>query len=902
MKAATVHIDGRAHSVDAAQNLLHACLSLGLDLPYFCWHPALGSVGACRQCAVKQFRDEHDTHGKIVMACMTPAGDGTRISIEDKDAREFRASVIEWLMVNHPHDCPVCDEGGECHLQDMTVMTGHDYRRYRFTKRTFRNQDLGPFVNHEMNRCIECYRCVRFYRDYAGGRDFDVFGCHDDVYFGRHTDGALENGFSGNLIEICPTGVFDDKTLKQHFTRKWDLQTSPSVCVHCAVGCNTLPGERYGELRRIRNRYHHQVNGYFLCDRGRFGYQFVNSPERVRAPLRRQRAGADPEPVTAAAAIEFLAQLCAEPARIIGIGSPRASVEANFALRFLVGTERFHLGVREHERRLLARALSVLQDGPARTPSLHDVETADAALVLGEDVSNVAPRLALALRQLVRQAPMEIPDSLGIARWLDAAVRESIQGEKGPLFIAATGETLLDDVAAATYRAAPDELARLAYAVAHEIDAGAPGVDGGSDDLRALARRIADALAAATRPIIVAGTTGGSAAVLEGAANVAWALKRRGRDAQLSIVVPECNSVGAAILGGGSLEDALDKLQRGTADTLLVLENDLFSRVDDRTAEALLGTARHVVVIDHLLTETARRAEVLLPAATFAESSGTLISSEGRAQRFFDTFEPAGEVRASWRWLDELAVALGRKQRWSSLDEALVAIGEDVPALARVVEAAPSSRFRATGQRVPRETHRASGRTAVLAQIRLHEQPPPVDRDSPLAHSMEGHPGQPPPPLQPFFWSPGWNSIQSLNRFQEEVGGPLRGGDSGVRVLSPVPEAVYFATPPPPFAAVAGRWLVVPVYSLFGSEELSRLSPGIAERMSPPELALHPDDAGTLGVAAGGQVVLTMSDRTWPLALRVSTAVPRGVAGLSMVLPAVRGAVFPAWGTIAGTR
>ena len=201
-----------------------------------------------------------------------------------------------------------------------------------------------------------------------------------------------------------------------------------------------------------------------------------------------------------------------------------------------------------------------------------------------------------------------------------------------------------------------------------------------------------------------------------------------------------------------------------------------------------------------------------------------------------------------------------------------------------------------------RETHRASGRTAVLAQIRVHEPPPPADHDSPLAHSMEGYPGQPPPPLQPFFWSPGWNSIQSLNRFQEEVGGPLRGGDSGVRVLSPAPEAAYFATPPPPFTAVTGKWLVVPAYSLFGSEELSQLSPGVAERTPAPRLALHPDDARTLGVAADGQVVLTLGDRTWSLAVRVSPGIPRGVAELSMVLPAVRGVALPAWGNIAGAR
>ncbi len=128
---ATLFIDGKSYPVRDGQNLLQASLELGLDLPYFCWHPALGSVGACRQCAVKLFKDEQDTKGKLVMACMTPATDGVRISLEDPEAREFRASVIEWMMMSHPHDCPVCDEGGECHLQDMTVMTGHAYRRFR---------------------------------------------------------------------------------------------------------------------------------------------------------------------------------------------------------------------------------------------------------------------------------------------------------------------------------------------------------------------------------------------------------------------------------------------------------------------------------------------------------------------------------------------------------------------------------------------------------------------------------------------------------------------------------------------------------------------------------------------------------------------------------------------------
>src|SRR5574340_1034036 len=285
----TIHVDGQAYEAPADRDLLSVLIDLGVNLPYFCWHPALGSVGARRQCAVKLFHGESDTRGRIVMACMTPVSDGLRVAVMDPEVMDFRQRVIEWLMVNHPHDCPVCDEGGECHLQDMTVMTGHIYRRYRFDKRTHTNQNLGPFINHEMNRCIQCYRCVRFYRDYAGGRDFDAFAQRDHVYFGRHADGPLENEFSGNLVEVCPTGVFDDKTFKQHYTRKWDLQTAPSVCVHCGLGCNTIPGERYGMLRRIRNRYNGEVNGYFLCDRGRYGYVFVNDERRPRQPVCRER-------------------------------------------------------------------------------------------------------------------------------------------------------------------------------------------------------------------------------------------------------------------------------------------------------------------------------------------------------------------------------------------------------------------------------------------------------------------------------------------------------------------------------------------------------------------------------------------------------------------------------------
>lgn len=280
-----IYIDNKPYEVKPGKNFLHIALSLGFDVPYFCWHEALGSVGACRQCAVVQYKDEQDKNGRIVMSCMTDACDGARFSIDHPNAVSFRKSVIELLMTNHPHDCPVCDEGGECHLQDMTVMTGHNYRRYNYKKRTFRNQNLGPLIHHEMNRCITCYRCVRFYSDYAGGKDLNAFCSSNRVYFGRSEEGKLESDFSGNLVEVCPTGVFTDKIFRHQFVRKWDLQSSPAVCQLCSLGCNIYPQERGNILRRITNRYNEKINGYFLCDRGRFGHGFVNNDNRLRQSI-----------------------------------------------------------------------------------------------------------------------------------------------------------------------------------------------------------------------------------------------------------------------------------------------------------------------------------------------------------------------------------------------------------------------------------------------------------------------------------------------------------------------------------------------------------------------------------------------------------------------------------------
>ncbi|HEX4025724.1 MAG TPA: NADH-quinone oxidoreductase subunit NuoG [Steroidobacteraceae bacterium] len=931
---ATIHVDGTAYPVDPGDHLLHACLSHGLDLPYFCWHPALGSVGACRQCAVTQFHDEHDTHGRLVMACMTAATDGTRISIADPQAVEFRASVIEWLMTNHPHDCPVCEEGGECHLQDMTLMSGHVYRRYRFRKRTHRNQYLGPFVKHEMNRCIACYRCVRFYREYAGGRDLDVFGAHNHVYFGRQADGVLESEFSGNLVEVCPTGVFTDKTLSAVYTRKWDLHSAPSVCVHCGLGCNTFPNARYGELRRVINRYHHELNGYFLCDRGRYGHAFVSQPSRIRGPLQAHGDGdrgngnsdgsSDLRPIDRSHALEQLTAMLRERGAggvLIGIGSPRASLEANFALRALVGPEHFSQGIADAEHRLLAAVLELLQRAPAPVATLREAEAADAALVLGENLPDTAPRLALALRQMVRHASFALAAHEQVPAWQDAAVRDLGRDTRSPLFIASPDATRLDDVAT-PLRAAPPDIVRLSLAVLHALDAAAPAVPDLPEDQQALAGRIAQALQRAQRPLIIAGTGAGSEALLRTAAAIAGALVRSGRAARMLLTVPECNSLGLALLGGAPLSAALAAAAAGAsagqAATLLVLENDLYRRADRASVDAALQGARHVVVLDHTLHATARRAQLVLPAATFAESSGTLINCEGRAQRFFQLLFPQDEVAASWRWLNEAACACDpTAARWDGLDQVIAALTAELPALSAVRAAAPGAQLRVDGSRIASAPHRESGRTAMYADRTVHEPPPPANADAPYTGSMEGYYGPMPAALYPFFWTPAWNSEQGLNKFQQEVGGPLRGGPAGAHVIqaggespggaAPAVPAAVPAAMPAAFAPRAGAWLLIPQHRVFGSDELSARAPAVAERITAPTLGLNPEDAALLGVGDGDPVEIAIEEPPRPgpphrLAAELRPALARGVAALSVGLPDQPWVSLPAWARLTRAR
>lgn len=890
---AILYIDNKPYEVKPGRNMLETCLTLGFNLPYFCWHPALGSVGACRQCAVKVYKDENDKKGRLIMSCMEPVTDKQRISIADPEATEFRSNVIEWLMTNHPHDCAVCDEGGSCHLQDMTVMTGHSYRRFRYKKRTHTNQYLGPFINHEMNRCIQCYRCVRFYKDYAGGRDLDAFASKSNVYFGRAEDGVLENEFSGNLSEVCPTGVFTDKTLKEHYTRKWDLTMSPSICQHCSLGCNTIAGERYGELRVILNRYHGAVNGYFLCDRGRFGYEFVNAKDRIRQPM------INNVPVDKEAVLKEFARLLLTDKRVIGIGSPRASLQSNFALKALVGENNFYHGVSDNEHDIAELAIEIMRDGPVATASIKEVEHADAVFVIGEDLTNTAPVLALAVRQAARQKNIQDLTASHVPAWHDAAVREMIQDKKGPVFIATVNITKLDDAAAEVYRGAPEDIARLGFAVAAEIDSALPKVKGLSADEEEMARRIAAALTAAKRPVVISGASCESATVMKACANVSWALHKKNAGTKMVFTMLECNSLGLAMMGGHRLNSAFDAVLNGHADTVIVMENDLYRHGKTETIEKLLQQCKQVIVLDHLNHPTARKANLLIPAGTFAESDGILVNNEGRAQRFFQVYEATSMVQESWRWLMNIGVNSGnpRMKQWTNFADITRAMALSEPMLKAVDDITPPASFRIAGQRIPRQPHRYSGRTAMNAHIDVSEPKPHEDTDSPLSYTMEGLRALPPSSMIPFFWAPGWNSVQSVTKYQEEAGGPLKGGDPGRRLLEPSPDAVakFFTVVPEKFRPLDGHLWLVPLHHIFGSDELSTHSPAVAERIPKPYIMIHRKDAAALNLESGQTLPFEIDGEAYELPVVISEVIAQGLAGVPSGLDGLRFAELPTW-------
>jgi NADH-quinone oxidoreductase subunit G len=629
-------IDGRTVEVPKGTKVIDAAEQLGIMIPRFCYLKSLGAVGACRMCAVK-FLEGHKK--ALDMSCMVDARDGMVVSTDHPDAVAFRAQVIEWLMLDHPHDCPVCDEGGHCLLQDTTVSGGHSLRNYRGPKRTYENQYLGPLIEHEMNRCIHCYRCVRFYREYAGGADFGTFGIAGRVTYQRFEPGRLESPFSGNLGEICPTGTLTDKP-SRYRARRWDLERKPSICTHCSLGCNTLPGVRYREVLRVESRFNEAVNGDFLCDRGRYGFGYASMDGRPRTAL------VDGQPVSseegATAAMDRLKAVIAAhgPESVAVHASSRCTLEDMLAARRLtsaLGVSAPSFFLTEDERTGCLNAAASLDADLAW--NMEQVRRADMVLVLGADPLNETPMAALAIRQAARAGatvavldprPVDLP-----CETVKLPVRRSLM----PAALAALIGRAFTEA----------DIQGESLAFWRELQSITKGRTEAFTELSAELDAVAHALARAERPVVVCSTTAMPPQWTTLAASVARLLRREGTEERAEVrsgvccLLPRADSLGAALLAGGdgvSLEGRLLPGDEGQGVKALVCvgADPLGEYPGVQAVEEAVGGLDLLVCMDCAPSVTWSKAQVALPMNTIFETGGCLVDNHGLLQRAVPVF------------------------------------------------------------------------------------------------------------------------------------------------------------------------------------------------------------------------------------------------------------------------
>lgn len=690
-------IDSREIEVPAGTKVIDAAERLGIMIPRFCFHPALGSLGACRVCAVKF---EEGPHKGLDMSCMVEAKEGMVVSTTDKEAVDFRKYIIEWLMINHPLDCPVCDEGGHCLLQDETVSGGHGIRRYRGTKRTYEDQDLGPFVQHEMNRCIHCWRCRRFYQEFSGYRDLGAMQIGNRTYFGRSCSGALESPFSGNLIDVCPTGVFTDKPAR-YKGRRWDFERAPSICLHCSLGCNITGSARYREVVRIEAHHHPDVNGYFICDRGRFGFAYANHPERPR------RARVKGKEVSFEEAIHYTAGKLRQLRDRVGksavacLGSPRSSLETQASLaRFCeildLSDPGFFLDQQmEHK---VKKAVSKLDERVAI--SMREIEDSDFVLAVGVDPVHEAPMLALAMRQAFRRgAAVAILDPRPVSL--------PFEFHHFPVAIAEMDLCLNAIIKASLPASVLENLTQEAQGFYRDVVDRNAGPTVFQEREILLGRKLMES----RRPVIVCGTDMVDQTMPSVAGNNALLLRSAAKKAGLFYVLPGPNAFGAALVSSRrEYEPILDRIEKGQIHALVIVEADPFGMAMDQDRwNRALETLELIVILDYLPSSSVAKAHVVFPTCTVFDTSGSsFINQEGRVQfssplhyggspvsqvskgshppRIHLDRVPGGEAKSAAEILSELASVIAGKEQKTETGDLWAWLATDAPAFKKLSE------------------------------------------------------------------------------------------------------------------------------------------------------------------------------------------------------------------------
>jgi NADH-quinone oxidoreductase subunit G len=681
-KEITLIIDGREVAATEGEMLHDAAKRGDVEIPVFCYEPKLGEpVGACRMCLV-----EIEGIPKLQTSCSTPVRDGMVVHTRTDQVKHAQSAVVEFLLVNHPLDCPVCDKGGECPLQDISMGWGPGKSRMTDQKRHFEKPiELSPLVAIDRERCILCYRCVRFSQEVAEDEQLQLLERGDRTFVGTFDDRPYVAPFHGNITDLCPVGALTSYTYRFR-ARPWDIEQAGSVCTLCPSQCNVSFTVRDEQVKRVVSRDNAEVDDGWLCDRGRYGFEMFAAEERVRGPRLRGGAEASWEDAIAKAAAALKAG-GAQSAAIVGDASNEEGYLVQRIIREALGSP----NVDSRPSRGPSRETQVRLDHPDLSAKVRDIDNAEVILVVGTDPLHSSPILDLRIRKAIRR-----------------------NGAK--LAVATEQPTALDGGAVAATRYAPGGATSFLSDLTAAL--GADGTQNRDMD-RSESRRpeeIAESLRGAESVVVIWGDRVGreGEGALTALLDVAAALNLANKDGSGLLEVPDVTNarglreagclpdagpgltrptfsmheMGNAGFVGKPTEEIRAALESGELKTLLLFGVDPLRDFPDTEAwDRALTAADHVICFSTFETSTTAKASVVFPLETHAEKDGTVSHPDGRLQRVRPSAPRPGNIRPNWGVLAELSLALGHNTGISSQPSAFAALAEAVPFYAGITDA-----------------------------------------------------------------------------------------------------------------------------------------------------------------------------------------------------------------------
>lgn len=672
-----IELDGKKVEVTEGSMVMHAADKAGTYIPHFCYHKKLSIAANCRMCLV-----DVEKAPKPMPACATPVTQGMIVRTKSEKAIKAQQSVMEFLLINHPLDCPICDQGGECQLQDLAVGYGGSSSRYEEEKRVVFHKDVGPLISmEEMSRCIHCTRCVRFGQEVAGVMELGMShrGEHSEIetFLGDSVDSEL----SGNMIDICPVGALTSKPFR-YSARTWELSRRKSVSPHDSTGANLIVQVKNNRVMRVVPLENEDVNECWIADRDRFSYEALNGPERLTQPMLKQ--GGQWQQVDWQTALEYVAnglkQIKADHgAQSIGtLVSPHSTLE-ELQLAAMLTRE---LGSDNIDYRLRNAEFTAFEGVRWLGTSIASLTQVQRALVVGSNLRKEHPLFAQRIRQAVRKgAALSVITSASLMAARDAWAIDVAQSS-----IVEADQWV-------------EALAAVAAAVGETNGAAAPLAPKNAPD--AAAKAIAASLLSGERKAILLGNAAAhhaQASSLLALAN--WIGAQTG--ATVGYLTEAANTVGAQIVGAFPKNGGLDAgrmLAAGSGLKAMLLLNTepVFDSAAGAAAADVIGNAQMVVTLSPFKANL-EFSDVLLPIAPFTETPGTFVNAEGRLQGFHAVVKPQGETRPAWKVLRVLANLLGLPGfAFESTAEVLATIGDKGSVPANALNNATSAKAVASG-------------------------------------------------------------------------------------------------------------------------------------------------------------------------------------------------------------